>query len=152
MNKELESEIRNLVREALRDVLDETRGRLDEMARVSKFLDNYDIVIRTDDPGYIPHVHIIDLPTRGRDFDCCVQLETNKYFQHGTHQDIMPAKWCKEFYDIMCQPHRNIHVRNVYEYAVNLWNDNNSSSYVQIKEDANGNVIVPDYRHILPYK
>jgi hypothetical protein len=113
MNKELESEIRNFVREALRDVLDETRGR---------------------------------------DFDCCVQLETNKYFQHGAHQDIMPAKWCKEFYDIMCQPHRNIHVRNVYEYAVNLWNDNNSSSYVQIKEDENGNVIVPDYRHILPYK
>ena len=48
----------------------------------------------------------------------------------------------------MHQPSRNIHYRNNYEYAVNLWNDNNSDSYIQIREDANGNVLIPDYREI----
>jgi hypothetical protein len=32
--------------------------------------------------------------------------------------------------------------------AINLWNDNNSESYIQIKEDENGNIIVPDYTQL----
>lgn len=48
----------------------------------------------------------------------------------------------------MNMPHRNIHYRNNYEYTINLWNDNNSSSYVQLKEDTNGNIVVPNYTEI----
>ena len=36
------------------------------------------------------------------------------------------------FNNFMHQPSRNIHYRNNYEYAVNLWNDNNSDSYIYI--------------------
>ena len=65
-----------------------------------------------------------------------------KIFQEFFH------KIRKIFNDFMHQPSRNIHYRNNYEHAVNLWNDNNSDSYVQIREDANGNVLMPDYREI----
>ena len=34
-----------------------------EMARVGITEDNLDIIIRTDDPGKIPHFHIIDYLT-----------------------------------------------------------------------------------------
>lgn len=153
MNEQfLTDRIKAIIKEELHSVLDDIRYRLDEMARVSKFSDNFDIVVLTDDHGYVPHVHIIDLPTRGREFDCCVQLGTNRYFQHGEHQDTMNTKMRKAFNKLMREPHRNVHYRNVYEYAVNLWNDNNSNSYVQIEEDDEGNVIVPDYTNILPYK
>ena len=123
-----------------------------DVARVGIFDNNYDILVCTDDTGYIPHVHIIDRGTKGNEFDCCVQLGTNAYFSHGKHKDVMPTKMRQDFYNFMCQPSRNVHYRNNYEAAVNLWNDNNSSSYVQIKEDKNGNIIVPDYRTIMPYK
>ena len=48
----------------------------------------------------------------------------------------------------MRQPSRNVHYRNNYEHAVNLWNDNNFDSYIQIKEDEEGNIIMPNYTHI----
>ena len=48
----------------------------------------------------------------------------------------------------MRQPSRNVHYRNNYEHAVNLWNDNNSEAYIQIKEDEDGNIIMSDYKHI----
>lgn len=123
------------------------KAMINEMARVG-LLGEYDIVVYTDDPGFVPHFHIIDKATRGFEFDCCVKLETNEYFNHGGHEDILSRHDRNNLYDFMLQPHRNVHYRNNYEYAVNLWNDNNSSSYVQINEDNNGNIIVPDYRHI----
>lgn len=122
--------------------------RLDEMARVGFLGNNYDVIVWTDDPGFIPHVHIRDTSTRGQEFDTCVMLETNKYFLHNGHVDKMNSRMCKAFDDFMCQPSRNVHYRNNYEHAVNLWNDNNSEAYIQIKEDEDGNIIMPDYTHI----
>lgn len=77
--------------------------RLDEMARVG-FLDNkarFEVYVRTDDRGFIPHVHIWDSATNGEDFDCCVKLETNEYFPHGHHTDKMNSKMCKAFNEFM---------------------------------------------------
>lgn len=146
--QELRKEVRKIIKECVTEIMDDFRMRLDEMARVSKFNNIYDVVVFTDDSGYIPHVHIIDIQTRGTDFDCCIRLDTNSYFKHGKHRDIMNRKFEKEFYELMKQPHRNPRYQNVYEYAVSLWNDNNSDSYIQIKQDENGNVIVPDYSNM----
>lgn len=30
-----------------------------------------------------------------------------------------------------------------------MWNDNNSTSYIQLREDANNDIIIPDYNTIL---
>lgn len=150
MDKEAYITLKALISESVRTAIREEFShymRLDEMARVG-FMDNFDVIIHTDDMGFIPHFHIIDKATRGYEFNCCVRLENNQYFSHGNHKDKLNSKQRRMLNDFMNAPHRNIHYRNNYEYAVNLWNDNNSSSYVQIMEDANGNVIVPNYTEI----
>lgn len=150
MNDKERDEIKETINECVTRVIREEIARymrLDEMARIG-FMGNFDVVVYTDDMGYIPHVHILDKATRGHEFDACVRLENNQYFSHGTHTDTLNSKQRKLFNSFMNEPHRNVHYRNNYEYAVNLWNDNNSSSYVQIKEDENGNIIVPDYDEI----
>lgn len=151
-----ESEVRQLIREALIDFARSQRGedeQLNEMARVG-FMNGqeYEVYVRTDDPGFIPHVHIFDVGTSGRKFDCCVQLEKSQYFSHGKHNSIMNAKMCREFAEFMEQPCRNPKYQNNYEFAVDMWNMNNSSAYVQIREDDNGKVIMPNYRKIAPYR
>lgn len=126
------------------------RQDLNEMARVG-FLDNrakYEVYVRTNDAGFIPHVHIWDNATCGEEFDCCVKLETNEYFFHGHHTDRMNAKMCKAFAEFMEQPCRSPKYKNNYELAVEMWNLNNSDSYVQIRENENGEIIMPNYRTI----
>lgn len=120
------------------------KQRLDEMARVGN-MEQYDIIVYTDDMGYIPHVHVIDKGTRGGEFNTCIRLDKPDYFIHGNHSDIFNSKERRRFNEFMHEPSRNIHYRNNYEAAVNLWNDNNSDSYIQLREDENGDVIVPDY-------
>jgi hypothetical protein len=122
-------------------------NRLSEMSRIGKF-DTYTVVVYTDDPDYIPHIHVIDSNSYGNDLDVCVRLDKPEYFSHGRHQDIFNSKQKKIFNDFMHEPSRNVHYRNNYEMAINLWNDNNSESYIQIKEDEYGNIIVPDYTQL----
>ena len=141
MNDREVLKLKTIIRECIEEAFNE-RERM-------RFLD---VVVYTDDKGYIPHVHILDRGTNGREFDCCVQLETNRYFSHGKHLDTFNSKQCKEFNEFMRQPCRNPKFRNNYELAVDMWNLNNSDSYVQIREDKDGNMIMPDYSTILPYK
>lgn len=146
------SETRSLIREALIDFARSQHGednQLNKMARVG-FMNGqeYEVYVRTNDAGFIPHVHIFDVGTNGRKFDCCVQLETNKYFSHGKHTSVMNEKLCKDFAEFMEQPCRNPKYKNNYELAVDMWNLNNSSSYVQIRGDSDGNIIIPNYRTI----
>ena len=49
----------------------------------------------------------------------------------------------------MRQPCRSPKFRNNYEFAVEMWNANNSESYVQIREDKDGNLLQPDYKMII---
>lgn len=151
MDKEAYNSLKAIISESVREVIREEFSnymRLDEMARVG-FMGNFDVIIHTDDMGFIPHFHIVDKATRGYEFNTCVRLENNQYFLHGSHKDKLNARQRKMLDEFMNAPHRNIHYRNNYEYAVNLWNDNNSSSYVQLKEDGEGNVIVPNYTEII---
>lgn len=150
MTKEEYTQLKDIVSECVSNALREEFAHymhLDEMSRIG-FMGNMDVLIYTDDMGYIPHFHIVDKATRGKEFDTCVRLENNQYFLHGNHNDTLNSRQRKMLDDFMNAPSRNVHYRNNYECAVNLWNDNNSSSYVQIQEDENGNVIVPNYSDI----
>ena len=135
-----EQQLREIIKEEISKVL-----HLNEMARVGIMNGRYDVVIYTDDAGYIPHVHVIDCGTRGMSFDCCVKLTDNTYFSHGRHKDVMPSGMKREFHDFMLQPSKAPQFKNNYHLAASLWNLNNSNSTVQIREDEDGNVIVPDY-------
>jgi hypothetical protein len=151
-----ESEVRQIVREALFDfsqTLNKKDNVITEMARVG-FMhgETYEVSVYTRDPGKIPHVHIVDTDTYGKKLNCCVMLETNRYFSHGHHQGELNAKLRKEFNDFMKQRSPIPQFKNNYQLAVAMWNLNNSDTYIQIKEDENGNIIMPDYTNILPYK
>lgn len=151
----MQEEVRKMIAEATNYIMRKLtnvarKQELNEMARVG-FLDNkakYEVYVRTNDAGFIPHVHIWDSATCGEEFDCCVKLETNEYFFHGHHTDRMNSKMCKAFAEFMEQPCRSPKYKNNYELAVEMWNLNNSDTYVQIKEDSNGNIIMPNYRNI----
>lgn len=124
---------------------------INEMARVG-YMGDMDVVVYTDDPGYIPHVHVIDRATRGQEFDACVMLEDNRYFSHGNHTDIFNSKQRKTFDTFMHEPCRSPRYANNYELAVSMWNLNNSDTYIIPKTDSEGDTIIPDYLTIKPYK
>lgn len=122
------------------------RKCLNEIARVGYMEHNqYEIYIHTDDQGIIPHFHVRDASTMGSQFETCVKLDTNEYFLHGKYKNKLNHKDEKMLYDFMKQPCRSPKYKNNYEFAVEMWNLNNASSYVQVKEDENGNVIIPNY-------
>jgi hypothetical protein len=145
-------ELTNIVKEAINEtialgVFNEC-SRLDEMARVGFMEGGYEVYVRTDDPGYIPHVHVRDENTHGKEFETCIQLNTNRYFLHGHYKDILNSQQRKDFAKFMEGPSRNPKYRNNYEYAVDMWNDNNSSSSVTVVTSEDGDIVIPDYRNI----
>ena len=127
--------------------MDKKKHLLNEMARVG-FMGPLEVIVYTNDPGHIPHVHIIDSATRGKEFDTCIMLGDNKYFLHGKHNDLLNSKLRKEFADFMEQPCRFPQYQNNYEFATMMWNANNSDSYIMAQTDAEGKVLVPDYRSL----
>lgn len=142
-----ESQLKNLIKE---NVIDETPEPLFEMARVGFIGGSLEVYVRTDDGGNIPHVHIRDTNTQGKRFETCVQLEKNAYFLHGKYKDKMNGNVCKDFNAFM---HKEIHSRTfngtMYEFAVDMWNKNNSNVNIEVQYDENSNPIIPNYRTII---
>lgn len=147
-----EKELANIVKETINEsialgVFNGT-SRLDEMARVGFMEGGYEVYVCTDDPGCIPHVHVRDESTHGDNFETCIQLNTNRYFLHGHYKDTLNSQQRKDFAKFMESPSRNPKYRNNYEYAVDMWNDNNSSTSVTVATLENGDIIIPDYRNL----
>ena len=62
-----------------------------EMARVGDMDSKLAIYIRSNDPGNIPHFHIVDQVTMGDKFHTCIKIETAEYFHHTGKEDILNA-------------------------------------------------------------
>lgn len=61
----------------------------------------YEILIRTNDGGDIPHFHIIDDNSHGKNFHTCVHITTAKYFHHTGKEDVLDGKARKELNNFM---------------------------------------------------
>ena len=148
--------IDKIIKEELAKVVNETtndhREPLLEMARVGYINGQFEVYVHTDDGGHIPHVHIRDKATRGQQFETCVELKRSRYFLHGKYKDVMSGYMTKQFADFMKSQSHNSKYQNNYEYAVDMWNDNNSIEKVIPQYDSNGRIIMPDYRTIMPNK
>lgn len=148
--------INKIIREEINKVINETtndhREPLLEMARVGYINGQFEVYVHTDDGGHIPHVHIRDKATRGQQFETCVELKRSRYFLHGKYKDVMSGYMAKQFADFMKSQSHNSKYQNNYEYAVDMWNDNNSIEKVIPQYDSNGRIIMPDYRTIMPNK
>lgn len=144
-----EKELKGIIKESLDNVIGEIRSaRLDEMARVGFINGEFEVYVWTDDPGNIPHVHVRDTNSRGENYETCVKLENNEYFLLGHYKDRMNSSMRKAFNAFMNAPCNNKRYQNNYEFAVDMWNSNNSSNEVNAEYDKDENIIVPDYTFI----
>ena len=88
----------------------------------------YSVYVKTDDEQHIPHVHIWDNDTNGMKFDCAITLADYYYLPHGHCTDTISAELLCEYSDFMHQPCRNPHYQSNWEFAMEMWRDNNEDS------------------------
>ena len=140
-----EEGLTKIVEKSVKQLL-ERRELLDEMARVGYMgkKKEFEIYVRTDDPGRIPHFHVRDSSTQGKEFEACVELKTNRYFSHGKYNDKLNTSQRKQLAQFMESP--NEYFPNNYMATIYAWNTNNSSEKVEPAKDDEGNIIVPNYR------
>lgn len=88
-----------------------------EMAKVGDLDNQLVIYIWIRDEGNIPHFHIIDKSTMGKEFHTCVKIEKAEYFHHTGREDILNSmqrinlmefftksdKWGDNYWDIVLQ-------------------------------------------------
>lgn len=120
--------------------IDNNRYPYPEMARVGITEDNMDIIIRTDDPGKIPHFCIVDRDNPdSRNNEGCVKILEAEYFNHGNKQMVLNSKQRKILNRFLLQsPDQGVFDTN-WDLIVYSWNINNSDTI--IPDDA----IMPDY-------
>lgn len=112
---------------------------LNEMARVGFFSD-FEVWIRTDDPGNIPHFHVWDKNSKGGLFHTCVKIESPEYFHHNGKEDVFNSKQKKELTEFLNEkPAKSRWHPTNWDFILTLWNANNSK--VEVPED----LPIPDY-------
>ncbi len=124
-------------------------ARFGETARVGFIGEGYEVYIMTDDSHNVPHVHVRDVRTKGSDFETCIELCANRYCLHGAYRGAMDINQRTCFAEFMESPCRNKRYATNYEYAVEMWNDNNASATVLLENNPAIQIVIPDYRTIL---
>lgn len=120
------------------ELIDYAEARLmGEMARIG-YIGSYEVYIRTDDPGNIPHMHIWDRNTKGQDFHTCIRLDAPKYFHHTGKEDELNSSEKKALISFLQSNHSKFNMTN-WKYLLIQWNENNSN--VEINEEST----MPDY-------
>jgi hypothetical protein len=135
----------------MKDVVEETKNlimreqfcKLEEMPVRVGIIEkgNYYVYVNTDDGGNVPHFHIVDANTRGKQFHCCVKIEKSEYFDHGFKTDkITNSKERKALDSFLREPFQKSKFNGTnWEYIVMIWNMNNSDM------DVDEELPQPDY-------
>ena len=108
-----------------------------EMANIGSIDNKLVAIIRMNDPGNIPHFHIVDKATLGRNFHTCIKIETPEYFHHEGKEDVLNSKQRKNLDDFL-KNKNELGVTN-WKYLVTTWNINNSNKNVD------KDILQPDY-------
>lgn len=113
---------------------------LTEMAKVGTF-DDVDVLVWSNDPGKIPHFHIIDSNSRGNEFHCCIEIKNPKYFFHDGKEDTLNSRDIKDLIKFLNSSSNSKRFSSFtnWQVLVTLWNMNNSD--IEIDED----IEMPDY-------
>lgn len=120
--------------------IDQEERYLMEMANIGSIDNKLIAIIRMNDPGNIPHFHIVDKATLGRDFHTCIKIETPEYFHHEGKEDVLNSKQRKNLNDFL-KNKNDLGVTN-WKYLVTTWNINNSNKNVD------KDIIQPDYTNL----
>jgi hypothetical protein len=120
--------------------------KIEEMALIGSLERGYEVVVWTNDGGNVPHFHVRDIGTHGKDFESCAEIRTNHYFLHKPNHVEMPRNVRKMLYEFLCKPAEDGVFKTNYAYVVYEWNRNNSNMKIPFSQDAE----VPDYMHMQP--
>ena len=111
-----------------------------EMASIGDLDSKLTIIIRMNDPGNIPHFHIVDKHTLGSKFHTCIKITSPEYFHHTGKEDVLNSKQRKLLVTYLSSTIK--HGLTAWEYLVMTWNFNNSSLNVD------ENILMPDYTQL----
>ena len=109
---------------------------INEMSQVGTF-SKYTIIVWTNDPGNIPHFHIVDSNTRGEKFHTCLKIESPEYFHHSGKEDVLNNKERKELLKFLNS--KDKWGEQNWIVLLKEWERNNSNSSIDI------NQVIPDY-------
>ena len=105
------------------------------MTRVGRLPGNIEIRIYTDDPGQVPHFHVL-----GEGLDACIRIDEASYFPHNRHTGRLNSKQVRDVVRFLKSEYRTRDMTN-WQRIVDLWNDNNSNA--ELPDD----FPMPDYLH-----
>lgn len=117
--------------------LNEKQGLI-EMAKIGE-IKNYTIIVWTNDNGNIPHFHIVDSNTLGKQFHTCVQIEKPEYFHHTGKEDTLNSKEKKELIKFFQASDPDEVFGTNWDVLLYEWNKNNNRK--RISRDTE----MPDY-------
>ena len=109
---------------------------VNEMAQIGTF-SKYTIIVWTNDPGNIPHFHIVDSSTRGEKFHTCLKIEAPEYFHHSGKEDVLNNKERKELLKFLNS--KDKWGEQNWVVLLKEWDRNNSNYSINI------NQVIPDY-------
>lgn len=101
---------------------------LNEMSQIG-CVDRFQIYVRTNDPGKIPHFHMWDKATHGQNFHTCIRIDKAEYFHHTGKEDVLSSKEKKLLVQFLnsIDPLDNI---TYWEVLVKEWDRNNSDVFI----------------------
>ena len=105
-------------------LLDDNSNLLLEMAKVGEMDDRLVIYIRSNDPGNIPHFHIVDKTTLGDKFHTCVKIDKPEYFHHTGKEDTLNSRQKKNLVEFFKKSDK--WGDNYWKIVLQEWNRNNS--------------------------
>lgn len=124
------------LQETINFSLEKDNNMLLEMAQIGTF-GKYTIIVWTNDPGNIPHFHVIDSATRGNSFNTCIKIESAEYFHHEGKEDTLNTKERKELLKFLNS--KDKWGEQNWVVLLKEWERNNSKTSIDI------NLPIPDY-------
>ena len=99
------------------------------------------VIVHTNEGDNIPHFHI----KRDNENDCCIMLNDDKYFNHGSNDSLLNKKEARELNNWLHKLNSAKSGETNFQVLGIMWNSNNLKSVVDINRDF-------DYSNITSYK
>ena len=119
----------------------ENYDMLYEMAAIGNINSNLCIYVRMNDPGKIPHFHIVDQSTLGKVFHTCVKIKVAEYFHHTGKEGVLNSIQRKDLIKFL--KGKDKWGESNWKVLIKEWDRNNSDVEIDI------NTPMPDYTKLI---
>ncbi len=126
------------------NIIDDTLNNermLTEMAAIGNINSKLCIYVRMNDPGKIPHFHIVDQSTLGSVFHTCVKIKVAEYFHHTGKEDVLNSSQRRDLVKFLNG--KDKWGESNWKVLIKEWDRNNSDVEIDI------NTPMPDYTKLI---